>query len=412
MLPVSPPLSFPHAMYHEGDVSSPQGFWCDGLNAHLRDDSLDLALLVSAAAAQFAGVFTTNAVRAAPVELTRAVHLGGISRAAIINSKNANALTGAGGAEDAAAMQAETAQRLGILPAEVAVASTGVIGVSLPMEQVSAGIAQLTARFGEGRTPDGLAAAQAILTTDTAVKCGAMTVECESGSVEIGMMVKGSGMIHPQMATMLAFFTTDAAIDKPMLDQILRRVVDRSFHRVTVDGDQSTNDMALIWANGCSGVAINKPQDLVWFEHGLTELARHGARMMAADGEGATHLIMVKVAGAATEADAALKARAIASSSLVKTAVYGRDPNWGRVLAAAGSVGLPWQPEKASLTMNGLALFVEGEPVIGQETAWSASMNRSEIEFVLDLAAGSESGEAFGCDLTDGYVEINAHYRT
>ncbi len=412
MLSVSLPPSLPQIAFHPGDVTTPQGFWADGLTAHLRDDSLDMALLVSHPAAAFAGVFTTNAVRAAPVDLTEKVHQRGVCTGIIINSKNANALTGAMGKRDAETMQRTVALALGVEPETMAVASTGVIGWPLPMENVKTGMEQLTERYRRSAIADGRAAAQAILTTDTAAKAAAVTIQYAKGPVHLGMMVKGSGMIHPHMATMLAFFTTDAEILPGRLDRMLRMAVERSFHRISVDGDQSTNDMVLIWANGRSSVNLETDEDLAVFEHALTELARHGARLIAADGEGATHLITVRVSGASSEADAALKARAVARSALVKTAVYGRDPNWGRVLAAAGSAGLAFDPDKVTLTMNGLPLYVQGEPVLGQEALWSQSMDRPEIEFSLDLAAGHESAEAFGCDLTDGYVAINAHYRT
>ena len=412
MVSVSLPPSFPQIEFHSGDVTTPNGFWADGVSANLRDSSLDMALLVSDGAAAFCGMFTTNAVRAAPVELTERVHRRGTCHAVIVNSKNANALTGVRGRRDAEAMQAMVAESLGVDSEEVAVASTGVIGLPLPMDLVQSGIEHLTARYHGGRPADGLAASHAILTTDTAVKSAAVTIQCAGGAVKIGMMVKGSGMIHPQMATMLAFFTTDAAIERKRLERVLRGAVERSFHRISVDGDQSTNDMVLIWANGRSGVAITGEDDLALFEKGLTELARYGARLIAADGEGATHLITVRVTGATTEADAALKARAVVRSALVKTAVYGRDPNWGRVLAAAGTAGVPIEPVEVSLTMNGLPLYMRGEPVIGQDAVWSAAMDRPEIEFGLDVAQGAESAEAYGCDLTEGYVEINARYRT
>ncbi len=412
MLSVSLPPSWPLIQFHRGDLTAAQGFWADGLSAHLRDSSLDMALVVSRVPATFAGVFTTNAVRAAPVDLTEKVHQSGTSRAIVINSKNANALTGVRGRRDAEAMQNQVAEGLGAASSEVAVASTGVIGLPLPMDKIEAGISQLSERWRDGRAANGGAAAQAILTTDTTTKSAAVTIDLSTGRVEIGMMVKGSGMIHPQMATMLAFFATDAGIERSVLDRLLRAAVERSFHRISVDGDQSTNDMVLILANGCSGVSIERAEDLEQFERGLTALARYGARLIAADGEGATHLITVRVEGALTEADAALKARAVARSALVKTAVYGRDPNWGRVLAAAGTAGRPFDPDTVSLSMNGLPLYVAGEPIIGQDAAWSGSMDRPEIEFCLDLAQGSESAEAFGCDLTDGYVAINAHYRT
>ncbi len=412
MIAILPPTSSPEITFHAGDVSTPTGFWTHGAAAHLRDASLDVMLLVSSRSAVFSGLFTTNAVRAAPVALTELVHRRGISTACIVNSKNANALTGQPGLADARAMQALTAEALEVPPETVAVASTGVIGMRLPMDKVSDGIRELTWRYQEGQPADGMAGARAILTTDTEVKRLAATVTLSTGQVKIGMIAKGSGMIHPNLATMLAFFATDAVVNKPVLDRLLKRAVDRSFHRVSVDGDQSTNDMVLIWANGTAGVSASAPDDLRIFETALTEIARHGARLIAADGEGATHLISVVVRGARSEADAALKARAVAGSSLVKAAVYGRDPNWGRVLAAAGAVGDAFDPDQASLSLNGWDLYVRGQPVQEDESRWSQAMEQAEVEWVLDLASGAESAEAWGCDLTEGYVHINAHYRT
>ncbi len=413
MITIAPPVSSPEIRFHGGDVSTPAGFWMHGTAADLGDHGReDVMLLVSSQPAVFSGLFTTNAVRAASVVVTEAVHRRGISTAGIVNSQNANALTGPPGLADATAMQTLTAEALAVGPQTVAVASTGVIGVPLPMDKVSRGIGELAARYRQGQPADGMAGARAILTTDTGIKRLAATISLSTGQVEIGMVVKGSGMINPNLATMLAFFATDAVVAKPALDRMLRRAVDRSFHRVSVDGDQSTNDMVLIWANGAAGVAVSTAEDLKVFEAALTAIARHGARLIAADGEGASHLISVVVRGAASEADAALKARAVARSALVKAAVYGRDPNWGRVLAAAGAVGEGWDPDRASLSLNGWDLYVRGQPVKADETGWSQAMERPEVEWVLDLAAGGDSAEAWGCDLTEGYVHINAHYRT
>jgi glutamate N-acetyltransferase/amino-acid N-acetyltransferase len=369
----------------------------------------DLVVIQCEPGTTAAAAFTQSHFVAAPVLVAKAHLARAEPRALVINTGFANAATGDVGRQDALACCVALARELGCRPEEILPFSTGVIGERLPVAALVAGLPAAIA----AATEDGwLEAAHGIMTTDTIAKASASKLVLDDGLVRLVGIAKGSGMIHPQMATMLAFFTTDAAIEKRMLDSMLHRAVERSFHRVSVDGDQSTNDMALIWANGASGVSIEEGEDLSRLEAALTRLARHGARLMAADGEGASHLITVRVAGAVSEADAALKARAVAASALVKAAVYGRDPNWGRVLAAAGTQGRSWDPERASLTMNGFPLFVRGEPVVGGEAAWSASMDRPEIEFVLDLAEGGFAAEAYGCDLTEGYVEINAHYRT
>lgn len=399
---------------HEGNVSTPVGFKAWGVAAGLYPERLDMALLWSSKPATFAGLFTTNTFKAAPLGLTQKLAESGLSQAAIINSGNANAVTGDRGVEDAKAMQLRVAQELGIPQAFVAVASTGVIGVPLPMGAINKGIEALAVQWAESHEEqtDGVNASQAILTTDTIAKTGAATVTLSGGTVKIGMMVKGSGMIHPQMATMLAFFTTDAQVVKSQWDGILSRVVDRSFHRVSVDGDPSTNDMVLAWANGMSGVSLHNGDDAAVFEQALTQLAEKGARMIAQDGEGATHLLTIRVVGAATEADAALKARTAARSSLVKSAVYGRDPNWGRVLAAVGMAGDTFDPNRVNLFMNGLPLVMGGMPQPFQEEEAQALMAEAEVRFVVDLGSGEASAEAWGCDLTEQYVAINAHYRT
>ncbi|MDA8195210.1 MAG: bifunctional glutamate N-acetyltransferase/amino-acid acetyltransferase ArgJ [Thermaerobacter sp.] len=396
-----------------GDVGTPAGFKAYAAFAGIRYEGRpDMALIWSAKPAVFSGMFTTNSAEAAPVLVTREVALSGLSQAAIINSGNANAMTGAEGMDHARRMQGSLAEGLSIPPAFVAVASTGVIGVPLPMKRVLGGVEALVAQWQQGGDGDGKAAAEAILTTDTVTKALAARVQLAGGVVHIGMMAKGSGMIHPQMATMLAFFTTDAVIAKDSLDEMIHRVVDRSFHRVSVDGDPSTNDMVLCWANGLSSVAVADPPDRERFEAALTALAQAGARLIAKDGEGATRLLTVRVVGAVSEADAAQKARAAVRSSLVKSAVYGRDPNWGRVVAAVGAVGIRFDPSRVRLTMNGLTLLSDGRPWPFDERVASEAMNTDEVVFVLDLGSGQGTAEAWGCDLTERYVEINAHYRT
>ncbi|CAB1129800.1 ornithine acetyltransferase; amino-acid acetyltransferase [Candidatus Hydrogenisulfobacillus filiaventi] len=408
------------------NVAAPYGYWADGVDSGVQGGRPDLALLLSDRVATFSGLFTTNAVQAAPVRLTREIHRQGRALAVVVNSGNANAVTGEAGEADARRMQELTADAIGAPREWVAVASTGVIGVPMPMDRIAAGIRQLGERLGNcrgmaaGSTPcherarqEGAPlAARAILTTDTRPKTWALEVDLEGGRVRLGVMAKGSGMIHPGLATMLVFITTDAAVEKAFLDAALREAVDRSLHRLTVDGDQSTNDMVLAWANGASGVAVLSAEDRRRFAGALTALLVQTARAIAADGEGATHLLTVTVRGAASEADAALKARRVAGSSLVKAAVYGRDPNWGRVLAAAGSVGDAFDPGNASLTMNGMPLLDHGRPLPFDEAAAARAMEAEEVVFELQVGDGPGAATAWGCDLTEGYVHINAHYRT
>lgn len=397
-----------------GNVTYPIGFRAYGVHAGLRRKRLDMALLWSCRPATLSGMFTTNAAKAAPVILTKQVAERGLCQALVVNSANANALTGELGERHAYEMQHLVAQGLHVPPPFVAVASTGVIGVPLPMPLVTRGISDLIGLWSNSRDEtqsDGVNASQAILTTDTMAKTGARQVRLSGGSVRLGMMVKGSGMVHPQMATILGFITTDAEIAKPIWDDLIRYAVDRTFHRISVDGDASTNDMVLGWANGMSGVSVTSEADQEVFRTALTDLLRQGARDIARDGEGATHLVTVMVTGATTEADAAAKARAAVRSPLVKSAVYGRDPNWGRVVAAVGSLGEPFDPTRIDLTMNGMPLLQAGKPVCFNEEQARSLMAREEVVFVVDLHSGKASAEAWGCDLTERYVAINAQYR-
>lgn len=402
-------------MFHPGNIATPKGFQAFGAHGGIRRRRLDMALIWSERPAVVSGLFTTNFAKAAPLILTEQVVRRGRSQAAVINSGNANALTGAQGLADAEAMQRMVAHETRIAPELVAVASTGVIGVPLPMDAIKRGIRELVGQWADPHYREdvaGVNASQAILTTDTTAKTLAVRVSLAGGPVSIGLMAKGSGMIHPQMATMLGFFTTDADIEKERLDAIVRQAVDRSFHRVSVDGDPSTNDMVLCWANGASGVAVKTPEDEALFAKALTLLAQEGARMVARDGEGATHLLTIRIGSARTEHDAAQKARTAARSALVKAAVYGRDANWGRVMAAIGSVGDAFDADRVTLRMNGLLLFDHGRPVDFDEERARALMGEPEVVFEVDLGQGDAEAEAWGCDLTERYVEINAHYRT
>ncbi len=388
-------------------VTAPAGFLAAAVHCGIRRDQPDLALVVSEREAAAAAVFTRNRVQAAPVVLSRAAlgASGGRARALLINSGNANACTGPRG-DRAAQRSAETlAGLLGVPVDRVLVASTGVIGEQLPVERL---IDSLPRAVAELSAMGGAAAAEAILTTDTCSKQSVRRVDGPGGSYTIGGMVKGSGMIHPDLATTLAFVTTDADVPAGPLGEILRRAADLSFNRLTVDGDTSTNDMIAVLANGAAGVA----PDLEGFASTLTEVLVELARAVARDGEGATRLITVRVTGAASEPDALAVARTVAGSLLVRTAVHGADANWGRIAAAAGRAGIDIRPEALTVTINGLAVLSPG--YVSQFSEEEASKRLAEDEVVLgvDLGAGAAEATTWTCDLTRGYIDINASYRS
>lgn len=395
-------------------VTAPGGYLAGAAAADIRgkgDGRTDVALLFSARPAVPAAVFTTNRVQAAPLHLTRRHVLGGAIRAVVVNSGNANACTGPRGEADALATAGAAASALDVPVKQVVVASTGVIGVPLPLARVEKGVRLAAASLSvEG----GPTAAAAILTTDTFVKQASVRVRIGSVPVTIGGMAKGSGMIHPNMATMLAFLTTDAAVAAGAWQRLLGRVVARTFNRITVDGDTSTNDMVLALANGAAGVPELDEASPGWavFARGLESVALSLARDIARDGEGATRLIEVAVRGAADEDEAVAVARTVAGSSLVKTAVHGADANWGRILAAAGRSGVPLEPERVDIWIGPVQVAAAGQGLSFAEDEARRVMTRDVVTLVLDLGRGTAEAVAFGCDLSSGYVEINAHYRT
>jgi glutamate N-acetyltransferase/amino-acid N-acetyltransferase len=389
------------------------GFAAAGVACGVRyEGRRDLGLLLSEeVGGTAAAVFTTNIVQAAPLLVTReAVEAGGV-RAVVANSGIANAATGKRGLEDAYRMQALAAAELGLEPKEVAVASTGVIGRYPPMDRIRTGIKEAAANLsGDG----GSAFAEAILTTDTRTKEATTQVRIGGETATVGGVAKGSGMIHPNMATMLAFVTTDAAVEKECLQSALSKATDRTFNRVTVDGDTSPNDMVLLMANSA---ARNEPlttesPDYPAFERAVEAVMRELAREIARDGEGATKLIEVVVEGAKSEESAAALARTIVGSSLVKTAVYGEDANWGRVLNAMGYAGAPFDPEGVELYFGPVKVFANGEPVPHEEAEANAALAGDEAVLKARLEEGTASATAWGCDLTYEYVKINGSYRT
>jgi len=405
-----------------GGLTAPDGFLAAGLTAGLKPSGKpDLALMLAPAGAVCAGSFTTNRVRAACVDLCaeRLAVQGGLARAVLINSGQANACTGARGLADSLAATAAVAARLGLAEAEVLICSTGVIGVPIPLDTLVAGLDPLVeALAGDG----GNDAAQAILTTDLVDKQIALEASLGGRRVRIGGMAKGSGMIHPNMATMLAFLSCDAGVPAELWQAMVQRAVERSFNAITVDGDTSTNDTFLAFA---AGEPLDASQ-LDSLEAGVTAVAQHLARAIARDGEGATCLIAVQVEGASDGAAARTIARTVCGSSLVKCAIHGRDPNWGRIVAAAGRAGVPLDPEAVALWLGEHQLMEAGQPLPFDRAAASHSMKEraagaylsadptkgDTVAIRLRVGSGPGSGMAWGCDLSDQYVRINADYTT
>ncbi|MDM7460267.1 MAG: bifunctional glutamate N-acetyltransferase/amino-acid acetyltransferase ArgJ [bacterium] len=390
-------------------VNYPRGFKSAGVYCGIKKPGLlDLALIVSETEASVAGMFTTNRACAAPVRWSKQVAATGVARAIVANSGNANCLTGEQGERDAQRMAELLAQRLDCPPQQVIVASTGVIGVPLPMHAVETGIAQAFERLAAG---DDRAAAEAILTTDHSVKRASLEIATAAGAVRLGAIAKGAGMIAPHMATMLAFITTDARIDAPELQACLTRVADSTFNSITVDGDTSTNDMVIALANGASGVAL-QGDALTAFEQGLSRVCEYLAKRIVKDGEGASRIFEVRVQGAA-DSDAARRiARTIAESQLVKTAIHGGDPNWGRIIAAAGRADAPIDVNRAELHLQQTLVFQQGRPTDYDERALIERMQADEVQIRLTLHDGDGEARFWSSDLTAEYVQINAHYRT
>ena len=391
-----------------GGVTSPQGFQASGIAAGLKPSGkLDMALLLAPEQAVCAGSFTTSVVRAACVDLCaeRLAANGGKARAVLINSGQANACTGDRGLIDSQRATQALADQLGLDAEALLICSTGVIGVPIPMPTLLAGLDPLVAALS---ATGGEAAATAILTTDLVSKQVALEAELGGRRVRIGGIAKGSGMIHPDMATMLGFFSCDAGLDPSIWKAMVGQAVQRSFNAITVDGDTSTNDTVLAFAAG-------DPLDSVHhaaLEQGLTEAMQHLAKAIARDGEGATCLIEVQVEGALDEPSAQRVARTIVGSSLVKTAVHGRDPNWGRIVAAAGRSGVPFDPEQVALWIGPHQLMQSGQPLSFDPEAASRVLRSETVPIRIQLGDGPGNGLAWGCDLSDQYVRINADYTT
>jgi glutamate N-acetyltransferase/amino-acid N-acetyltransferase len=371
----------------------------------------DLAVVACDTLCDAGAVFTTNRVKSASVVIDQLHLKRNRVRALVVCSGNANACTGAQGFRDALQMAKLTADRLDLEPDQVVVGTTGVIGRYLPMPAVKRGIAEACGSLDRGR---GEVAARAIMTTDTVPKTHAVELDLDGVTVRVGGMAKGSGMIHPSMATMLAYVTTDAAVAPGWVSSVVRRIADRSFNQVTVDGDSSTNDTFLVLAGGGARNPVVQPGSPAadTLERAITDVARELARKIARDGEGATKLITVRVTGAPDDAQARLAARAVASSSLVKTAVHGGDPNWGRIVCALGYSGSELAIDRLAVGIAGLTVFTTGAGVDVDLDAVRHAFERPEIEITAHLGLGEGRAEAWGCDLSEEYVRINADYTT
>lgn len=405
-----------------GGVTAPKGFQASGITAGFKaSGDPDLALIVSETSAIAAGVFTNSQVRAACVDYSRQkLQKKGAARAILCNSGQANAATGEQGGKDAVETAELLAQALKIDPEAVLVASTGVIGQRIAMSPFRAGIPPLVEALSEKGNE---AAAKAILTTDLVTKTIALEAQFEDRPVRIGGIAKGSGMIHPNMATLLAFVTCDAAVSTPLWQEMVKRAADRSFNQITVDGDTSTNDCLIALANGQSRTPAitEKGEKAAQLEAMLTSVCQHLAQAIARDGEGATCIIEVIVTGAPSETAAQQVAKTIAGSSLVKSAIFGRDPNWGRIAAAAGRGGVPFQQENLEIKLGNFLLLTQGQPVSFDRAAASnylkqkaagAYLQEDTVTIEVDLGAGEGRGKAWGCDLSYDYVRINAEYTT
>lgn len=403
--------SAPASALAAAGVTAPRGFRAAAVGCGIKEGRTDLALLVADEACAAAAVFTTNRAQAAPVAVSREHLAGGRARAVVVNAGCANAATGEAGLADARETAALVARALGCDAVEVVVASTGVIGVPLPMDKLRAGVPAAAAALAREGGGD---AARAIMTTDTRPKQALAEVVIGGVPVRIGGMAKGAGMIAPRMATMLAFFTTDAAVEPALLQEALRHAVGASLNRITVDGDTSTNDMAVVLASGAAGAPPIRAHgaDFEAFRDGLTAAARTLAEMIVRDGEGATRFAEVRVEGARTEDDADRVARAIAESPLVKTALHGGDPNWGRILAAAGRSGVDLDAGRVDVHLGDVWVCAGGAARTYDEAVAHAAVTADPVLIRVNLNAGDAVGWMWTCDISRAYVDINAHYRS
>ena len=399
-----------------GSITSPKGFLAGACYVGVKSrksEKPDVAILYSQEPASCAALFTTNKFCAAPVLLGREVLKKGKARAVVINSGNANAATGEQGLANAKKVELLAEELLGLGEDEVFVSSTGVIGQQLPVDKVLEGVRRIVPNL---TVEQGTDAAWAIMTTDLVKKEVAYELELSGGTIRIGAMCKGSGMIHPNMATTLSYVTTDAKVEAALLQPMLKAAADKSFHMLTVDGDTSTNDSLFLFANGASGVSVESEEDKAAFAALLDDICIDMARRIASDGEGATHLMIVEAQGLPTEQDARIVARSIAGSTLFKAALFGRDANWGRIMAAAGYSGADVDPTKADCILKSAAgevvVMKDGFGADFSEELAKAVLTEHDVTVIVDFHSGVGQATAFGCDLTYDYVKINGDYRS
>lgn len=400
------------------NITHVRGYTCWGCHMGIKSKRRDLALIYSEEPASAASVFTQNVVCAEPVKLSRKHIKNGKAQAIVVNSGNANACTGEDGWRGAVAMAEKTAELLEIPIEEVLVASTGLIGEPFPTEKVLEGI-EVSVKKLSDREIAGSLAANAILTTDTYAKEGFTEFKIGDTTINMAGIAKGSGMIHPNMGTMLGFITCDLAIEPELLDEALRDVVDKTFNMITVDGDTSTNDMVSVMCNGMAGndMITTKNEAFERFYNHLEKLCTHLAKLIVSDGEGSTKLVEYCVKGAETEEDARQIIRTVSDSSLVKTAIFGTDPNWGRIMGAAGRAGVSFDPEKVDLYIGSNAersvqILKDGQPLKERRSDVKKEMKASNITVILDLNQGTAEGTGWGPDLSYEYIRINAEYTT
>ncbi len=403
----------------DGGVTAPKGFMAAGTRAGIRDGKTnkDMAMIYSKVPASTAGTFTLNVVKAAPVLWDKKVVEGGVAQAVVVNSGIANACTGDEGYEDAVQMAKLTGEALGVDYQQVLVASTGVIGFTLPMDAVAHGIDLLKDMITDTREA-AVDAATAIMTTDTHKKEYAVEFELDGKVCKMGAMCKGSGMIHPNMGTMLGFITTDVDIEQSLLQKALKEVIEDTFNMVSVDGDTSTNDTVVVLANGMAGNTKITAEDENYdtFKQVLKEVNTYLAKQIAQDGEGATRLFQVDVVGAPDKDTAKILAKSIVTSNLTKCAVYGKDANWGRILCAMGYSGAQFDPYKVDITIASekgeIKLVENGKATNFDEELATEILSPEVVIAKADIKSGNEKATAWGCDLTYDYVKINADYRS
>lgn len=396
---------------NNGSVTSAKGFKAAGMFCGIKKKRKDLALIYSETECSVAGTFTLNKVKAAPIVISQElVKQNNKVKAVLVNSGNANACTGETGHQDALSMQKCCAEKLGISTSEVIISSTGVIGQKLPVEKINDNMDEIISLLSEN---GGLDAAEAIMTTDKYVKSYAVEVSLSKGDVTIGGICKGSGMIMPNMATMLGFICTDAAIDQSIIQNLLFSCVNSSFNKISVDGETSTNDMVTLMANGAAGIEITEgTKDYEDFKEALLAISIDMAKSIVSDGEGATKLVQINVTNAKTAEDASLIGKAIAISPLVKTAINGRDANWGRIVSAAGNSGAEVIPEKMSISFNKLPILKRNFEIVLDEEKALEVLSLPEFEINIDINNGNEACTWWTCDFSEEYVRINADYRT